>query len=330
MNLIRDTQRLVALAVVWIVVAAQWAPVAWAQNFPTGPVKLIYPFSAGSSGDLAARLMASESEKTLGHPVVVENRPGASGRLGLNALSLSSGNAHTLSVVVNGLMVVLPLTDTRFTVEPGKDYSPVMLAFESYGVLVGRNNLPFRDVRGLISFARGNPGKLTVASSGIGSNPHLILELLKSSAGIDLTHVPYKGETPALTDMMAGQIDLMFTVAGAKPYVDANKLVALGTTGPRRWNVFPGSPTMEEAGVSGLQATTWWGVVAPVGAPPEAIARLNAAFRGALHSATAVERLTNFGMETIASSPDDLVARVNADRRRWAPVIKAAGIKLDQ
>lgn len=312
-----------------ILLLAAIAGSAAAQSFPTGPVKLIYPFPPGSSGDLAARLLANESEKSLGQAVVVENRPGASGRLGLNALALAQGNGHTLSVVVNGLMVVLPLTDSRFTVEPGKDYAPVTLAFESYGVLVGKTGLPFRDVRGLIGYARENPGKLTVASSGIGSNPHLIMELLKSSAGIDLTHVPYKGETPALTDMMAGQIDLMFTVAGAKPYVDAGKLVSLATTGSKRWNVFPASPTMEEAGVPGLQASTWWGVVAPAGTPPEAVSRLNGAFRAALQNPSVQGKLVGYGMEIIASSPEELVTRINGDRRRWGPVIKNAGIKLD-
>lgn len=305
------------------------ASTAAAQTFPTGPLRLIYPAPAGSGGDQATRLLAAEAEKSLGQPVVVENRGGGGGRVALNALTTSPGNGHTLVILINGLMVVLPLANPNFSVEPGKDYTPVTLAFESYGVLIGRKGLPYNDVKGLIAWAKANPGKGTIASSGTGGNPHLIAETLKARAGIDLLHVPYKGETPVIADMMAGQVDLMFTTAGAKPYIDAGKLVALGTTGPRRWRLFPDLPTMEEAGVPGLQGTTWWGIGAPPGTPPEVVGRLHAAFTAAMQKPEVISRMLGLGLEIVASTPAEFAARIEADRARIAPIMKAANIRLD-
>ncbi len=302
---------------------------AVAQTYPTGPIRLIYPFTAGSGGDIATRVLGAEIEKTLGQSVVVENRPGAGGRLGPNALAQAPGNGHILSVVVNGLMVVLPLADPNYKIEPVKDYMPVTLAFESYGILVGRTGLPYRDMKGLISYAKEHKGQVRIASTGVGSNPHLIVELLKSMAGIEVLHVPYKGETPALTDLMSGQIDLMFTTAGAKPYIDGGRLVGVATTGPRRWSLFPALPTMDEAGLRGLQATTWWGVIAPPGTSTEVIAKLNSAFKSALQKPAVLERFVGLGLESIGSSPSEFSARIDADRGRWGPVIKNAGIKFE-
>lgn len=302
---------------------------ARAQAYPTGTVRLIYPFPAGSSFDAASRLLAAEAGKALGQPMVVENRPGAAGRLGLAALTQVPGNAHTLSVVVNNILVILPVADPSFKFEAGKDYSLVTLALESYGVLIGRQGLPFRDVQGLLAHARANPGKINFASSGVGSAGHLVIEMLKTRAGIDVTHVPYKGETPALADMMAGQVDLMFTTAGAKPHVDSGKIVALATTGPKRWRLFPDLPTLGEAGVRDVIYAPWLGIAAPGGTPPDVVDRINAAMRSALQNQEVVGRLTAMGFETVGTTPAEFHARVEAEKAQWGPVIRKAGLKFD-
>ena len=302
---------------------------AQGQTFPTGPIKLIYPFSAGSAFDTASRMLAAEASKPLGQPMVVENRPGAAGRLGLAAMGQTPGDAHTLAVVVNNILVILPLADPGFKFQEEKDYKLVTLALESFGVLVGRPSLPYRDVRGLIAYARENRGKVNFASSGTGSAGHLVMELLQSVAGISVTHIPYKGETPVFADLMGGQVDLFFTVAGAKPHVDSGKLVALATTGPKRWGLFPNLPTMVESGLPGVIYAPWLGIAAPGGTASAVVARLNGAFRSALQNQEVRQKLGAMGFEFVGGTPEEFSARVSADRALWGPVIKKAGIKFD-
>jgi tripartite-type tricarboxylate transporter receptor subunit TctC len=302
---------------------------ASAQAYPTAPVKLIYPFPAGSAFDTASRILAAGASGPLGQPVVVENRPGAAGRLGLTAMTQTPGDAHTLAVVVNNILVILPLADPGFTFQEGKDYTLVTLALESYGVLVGRPGLPYNDVKSLISYAKANSGKINIASSGTGSAGHLVMELLQSAAGISVTHIPYKGETPAFADMLGGQVDLMFTTAGAKPQVDTGKLVALATTGPKRWGLFANLPTLIESGLPGVIYAPWLGIAAPGGTPAPVIARLNAAFRTALQSPDARQKLGALGFEFVGGTPEEFTERVRAERALWGPVIKNAGIKFN-
>jgi tripartite-type tricarboxylate transporter receptor subunit TctC len=196
-------------------------------------------------------------------------------------------------------------------------------------VLVGRKGLPYTDVRGLIEYAKANKGKINFASSGVGSAGHLVMEAMKETAGIDVTHVPYKGETPALADMMAGQVDLMFTTAGAKTYIDSGKLVALATTGPKRWHLFPDLPTMAEAGAPGVEYAPWLGIAAPGGTPKDVVAKLNSAFRSALQSEPTRDKLVGMGFAFVGTSPEEFSARVKADRDRWGSVIRKAGIKFE-
>ncbi|HSV80417.1 MAG TPA: tripartite tricarboxylate transporter substrate binding protein [Ramlibacter sp.] len=308
---------------------ASLAPGAFAQGFPNGPIKLIYPFPAGSSFDAASRLIAAEASKSLGQSMVVENRPGAAGRLGLAAIQQTPGNGHNLSVVVNGVLVILAVADPSFKFEAGRDYSLVTLALESYGVLIGRKGLPYSDVRGLVAYAKENRGKINFASSGVGSAGHLVIELLKTQAGIDVAHVPYKGETPALADMMAGTIDLMFTTAGAKPHIDSGRIVALATTGPKRWSLFPNLPTLEEQGLQGLIYAPWLGIAAPGGTPRDAIDKLNAAIRTGLQNREARDKLAAMGFEVVSTTPEQFAARIEAEKTLWGPVIRKAGIKFD-
>jgi tripartite-type tricarboxylate transporter receptor subunit TctC len=310
--------------------ASAFLPYAQAQpSYPVGPVKLIYPFPAGSSFDAASRIIAAEAGRALDKTIFVENRPGAAGRLGLTALAQSIGNPHTLSVVVNNILVILPLADPTFKFEQGRDYSLVTLALESYGVMIGRKGLPFDDVQGLIAYAKANKGKINFASSGVGSAGHLVLELLKQQAGMDVTHVPYKGETPAITDMIAGQMDLMFTTAGAKTYVDAGKLVALATTGPKRWSVFPNLPTLAEQGVPGVIYAPWLGIAAPGGTPHGVIEKIRAAIVTGLKDPVAVQKLAALGFEVIGTTPEQFASRVQSEKDLFGPIVRKAGIKFD-
>ena len=315
--------------IVAMFLAMAWAAPLQAQNFPTGPIKLIYPFPAGSAFDTASRLLAGEAGKPLGQPMVIENRPGAAGRLGIAAMTQTPGDAHTLSVVVNNVLVLLPLGDPSFTFQEGRDYLPVTLALESFGVMAGKLDLPYKDVPGMVAYAKANPGKINFSSSGTGSAGHLLLELFQGIAGINVTHVPYKGEQPAFVDMIGGRMDHIFTVASAKPHVDAGKLVALATTGPRRWSLFPNLPTLVEQGYQGAIYAPWLGIAAPGGTPAPVVARLNAAFRAALQNTEVRQKLGAMGFEFVGNSPEEFSQRVKAERSQWGEVIKKAGIKFN-
>lgn len=302
-----------------------------AQGYPARPVTLVYPYPAGSTTDGAWRLIAQEMSKVLGQSVVVENRAGASGRIGFDAVRRSSDReGYTLGVMNNTLAVLLPLMDASFQAESRKDYVPIGLAIETYAVLVAHPAAPFKDLPGLIQHARAQPGALNIGSAGTGTPSHLAGELLQKAAGIQLTHVPYKGEGPAITDLLAGRLHLYFGVGILKPHVDAGRLVGIATTGPQRWQTFPGLPTFREAGLN-FNTSSWLGLIGPPGLASGTVATLSRALATVLGDASLRSRLEEQGWAIFQNSrPEDFERLVGSDIERWRPVIAGARITVTQ
>lgn len=302
----------------------------FAQSYPTRPITLVYPYPAGSTTDSAWRVIAQETSKQLGQPIVFENRAGASGKIGLAAVTASAArDGYLLGIINNTLSVLLPLMDPGFRAEAGKDFTPISLAIETYAALVANPGVPFRDIEGLVKYAKANPGKLNFGSAGSGTPSHLNVELLKRGAGIDVVHVPYKGEAPALNDLLGGQVQAYFGVGILKPHVEARKLIGLATTGPERWALFPNLPTFREAGYPGVLAASWLGLIGPSGLPRDVVARANRALSSALQEPEVRRKLAEQGWVTRPSTPEEFEARIKSDVERWTPIIRSANIKLN-
>lgn len=302
---------------------------ALAQGYPTKPITLVYPYAAGSGPDTAWRTIAGEARKSLGQNIVYENRAGAGGWVGLDSMLRSANDGYTLSVVNNPLLVTLPIVDNTKRIEPGKDYTPIVHAVDIYQVLVVNPSLPVKDVAGLVAYAKANPGKLNYSSAGPGVQSHVGPERFASMADINVVHVPYKGEGPAVTALVAGEVQFAMPSASAKPFTDSGKLVALATTGPKRWHIFPNVPTLDELGYKGYVSSTWMGVAAPSGVSRDVVTKLNGAFMAALKSPEIQGKLQDLGFAVVGSNPDQFSSLIRADLEAWAPVIRKAGIKLN-
>jgi len=302
---------------------------AAAQTYPSRPVTLVYPYAAGSGPDTAWRTLAAEARQVLGQPVVYENRAGAGGTVGLDSVLRGANDGYLIGVVNNPLLVTQPLIDPARRIEPGKDYAPVIHAIDIYQVLAVHPALPVRSVAELVAHAKANPGKLNFSSAGPGVQSHVGVERFARVAGISLVHVPYKGEAPGVTALVAGEVQLAMPSATAKPFIDSGKLRGIATTGPRRWHLHPDLPTLDESGYKGFVSSTWMGVVAPPGTSREAVAKLNAAFSAALKSTDVQGRLEKLGFQVVGSTPDGLASLIRSDLEAWAPVMREAGIKLN-
>lgn len=302
---------------------------AQAQTYPSRPVTLIIPYAAGGVADVAFRAIAQDAVKVLGQPIVVENRVGAGGKVGAEAIMRAPKDGYTFGVFNSGIAVNLPLMDPSFKIEPEKDYAPISRAIETYVVLIASPTAPFKDVRGLLEYARANPGKLNVGTAGVGTTGHLSLELLKHLAKVDLTQVPYKGDALSLNDVMGGQIPLAFMSNAAKPQVDAGKVRGIAVTSPQRWALFSDVPSFQEQGVKGFVASSWLGFVGPAGLQPDALAKLNRSVGTALQDAELRKKLAAMGLSVQASTPKEFGAFIRKDLEVWGPVIRAANIKLN-
>ena len=312
-----------------VLTACLAAGTAAAQGYPTRPVTLINPYAAGGITDVAFRTIAAEAAKSLGQTILVENRTGAGGKIGANAIVAAAKDGYTVGIFNSGIGTNLPLMDPTFKMEPVRDYVPITRAIETYVVLVASPSAPYRDVKGLIDYARANPGKLDIGSAGVGTTGHLSLALLNSLAKLNLTHVPYKGETPMVTDVMGGQIPLGFISATVKPHVDAGKVIGIAVSGGQRWSVFPNLPSFQETGLNGFAASAWQGIVGPVGIPAEAVSRINRVVGTALQDAAVRKRLDELGLSVGASTPEEFTVFIRRELEVWGPVVRAANIKMD-
>lgn len=302
---------------------------AYAQDYPNRPIRLIVAFAAGGGLDQLARLIGQKLGAAWQKQIVIDNRPGAGGNLSAELAAKAPPDGYTLymssvSFVVNASLY------TALPYDPIKDFAPITLLVSAQNVLVAHPSLPVRNVRELIALARRAPGKIDYASTGSGSSGHMIMELFRSMAGINITHVPYKIVGQAMTDLMAGHVSLSFGSApGLMPYIKAGKFVPLAVAGVKRLSVLPSVPTVAESGVPGFEASTWYPVLAPAGTPPPIVDKLNAQLIAILAAADVQERLAGQGMEPVGSSPAQLTGHLKSELVKWAKVVKAAGIRAD-
>jgi tripartite-type tricarboxylate transporter receptor subunit TctC len=319
-----------ALAILLALIGVAPAATAQTQQYPTGTIRIIAPAPPGSPRDVRARWTAEQLGSALGQPVMVDNRAGAGGNIGMEAAAKSAPDGRTLVIVDNGTLAMNPHLYERTGYDALADFIPVVRLVEAPLMLAVRADLPVRSVADLIRLAKEKPGQLTYGSPGVGTPPHLANELFKRTAGIDVAHVPYKGMSPALTDLMAGRIDYMIDNVGLlSQQVAAGKIRALAITGPRRIAAVPDVPTMAEAGLPGYEFTAWMGVAVPAGTPAAIVQRLNAELVRALRSPGGKAWFEAQGGEIVADSPEAFAQAVRSEHARWREVIQGARIKAE-
>lgn len=299
-----------------------------AQSWPSKPLRYIVPFPPGAFNDSLGRTIAAELSKTLGQPMVVDNRPGGNSIIGTEAAAKAAPDGYTLFGAALPFSVIQSLYKTSFDVT--RDFAPITLAGFSANLLVAHPSFPANSVKELIEYARRNPGRVNYGSSGNGTSVHLSMELFKSMTKTFMLHIPYKGSAPVVTDLLAGQIDVMFdNVPNIIGHVRAGKMKALAVSTAQRSALAPDVPTVAEAGVPGYELSVWFGVLAPAGTPREIVARLNSEIVKVLNSSDVKERFARQGVEVRTSTPEQFGEFVRAEVGRWAKVVKDAGIKAD-
>jgi len=318
-----------ALAVAALLAASFAAPVA-AQNFPTKPLRLIVPFTPAGAVDIASRAIANEMSKTLGQPVTVENRPGAGGNLGAEAAAHAAPDGYTLLMSTSGIQAINPALYAKMNVDVNKALVSVAPLVSLSNVLVLHPSVKASSVKEVIALAKAEPGKLAYASSGNGTSIHMSGAMFTQLTGVDMIHIPYKGSAPAVTDLLAGQVQMMFdNIPSALPHIKSGKLRALATTGAKRDPALPDLPTIAEAGVPGYESGVWFGLMVPAGTPADVVARLNAeAVKGA-KSPEFIKRMNDLGYNVIPGTPEHMTEMIRAEIARWTPIVKASGAKVD-
>ncbi len=301
-----------------------------AQGWPGRVVKLVVPFTPGGGIDSIGRILGARLSEMWGQQVVIENRPGAGGNIASEFVARSASDGYTMYISAAGLAVNRYLFES-INYDPLADFAPVTLICLFPNVLVVPNSSPLRSVGDLVAKARSDPGKLTFASPGHGSSPHMSAELFKYMAKVDLTHVPYRGASPAYTDVIAGRVDCTFAVmASGLPLVRAGQLRALGVTTATRVASAPEIPTIAESGIPGYDTSSWFAFFVPAKTPPEIIAKMHADTVAALAEPQIRAKLDALGVIVVGSSPEQLGAHLKAEMERWAPVIKAANIRVNE
>lgn len=302
---------------------------SWAQTYPERPVKLVVPYAPGGSADIVGRLIADEWGKALGKSMFIENKAGAGGNLGVDAVAKSPADGYTIGLQTVSLAINPSLT-AKMPYDTLKDLASIGMVAASQHVLVVSNNVPAKDLKELLALAKSKPGKLTYGSAGGGSTFHMSAELFKAQAGVAIVHIPYRGGGPALTDTIAGQVDMSFPVlSAAQGHVQAGKLRALGVTGTKRSPLMPTVPTIAEAGLPGYAFETWFTVFAPAGTPKAVIDKLNTTLVATLQSATVKERMTKEGFEPTPSTPEQARTRLETEMPKWAKLVKERGITAE-
>jgi tripartite-type tricarboxylate transporter receptor subunit TctC len=307
--------------------AFAFAP-AHAQPWPSKPVRIINPFSPGGSLDLVARTLAKSMSAELGQQVLVENRPGAGGTIGVELVARSAPDGYTL-LAIQSSITVNPNLQPKIPYDPVRDFAPISKLASYMFFLVAHPSLPVRSVKELIALAKRSPGEINYASVGVGSGTHLAAELFNFMAGVKMTHIPYKGTGQVMPDLLGGHVALHFGSTSVVPHVKAMKLVALAVTGEKRSPVLPQVPTVAESGLPGFEVTAWNAMFAPIGTPSPILSRLNGLARKALDSPDARAVMEAQGLEVDPSTPEELGRLVKAELVKWAKVIKAAGIRAD-
>ena len=305
--------------------------VALGQVYPTRPIHLVVPSSAGAGvTDIMARLVGRHLSARIGQQIVIDNRPGASGILGSEVVSRAAPDGYTL-LIANVSLVVNPFLYPKVPYDPLTDFMPVTMVNSAPLLLVVHPSIAAKSVTELIAYAKSHTGQLNYGSGGLGSTPYLAAELFKSLSGIDVLHVPYKGGAPALSDLVGGQLSFMIeNMPGTMPYVMARNLRALAITSPQRSPLAPELPTMAEAGVSGYEMSGWNGIFAVKGTPPEIVGRVHSEVAKTLRAPEVRRELAALGAEPVGDTPDEFGAFLKADMARWGKIIQEKGIRADR
>jgi tripartite-type tricarboxylate transporter receptor subunit TctC len=305
------------------------APQAMAQNYPNHTIELVVGFPPGGPSDIVARIVGDRLGKILGQAVIIENKPGAGGNIAAGFVAHAPADGYTLLMGNNSILA----TNAALYRDPGfdaiKDFAPIGLIGTQPNILVVNNSLPVHSVSDLIKLAQTEPGQLNFASSGIGTAAHMAGELFQMQAGINIVHVPYPGAAAALTDLVSGQVQMMFaTSASVIPFIKGGQVRALAVTTATRSELVPNLPTVADEGLPDFEATTWHGLVAPAGTPPAIIDRLNKALHAALSDPTTVKRLNGLGVEVTLDSPQQFQAYIKSETVKWTGVVKRAGLHI--
>lgn len=318
----------------WLAAAAlalaSASPLAWAQaDYPNKPVKIVVNFPPGGAADQIARAISQPLQEALHQPVVVENRGGANGNIGADYVAKAPADGYTLLMSSGGTISINPHLYAKMPFDPAKDLVPVVSAGRILVYLEVHPKVPVNSAREFIQYVKANPGKLSFGSPGTGSSPHLAAELFKQQAGVFALHVPYRGGGPAIQDLLAGQLDFMFDPGVGLQHVKAGKLKLLAIGSSQRSPEFPNVPTMEEVGLKGFDADTWFGFYAPGGTPPAVIAKLNAEIGKIVRTPAFATRMTAIGGIPAALSPQEFAAKGHEDSDRFGALIRTRGIKAE-
>jgi len=314
-----------------VILAAPLAAMAGAvaaQGFPVRPVRLLAPFGPGSTVDLMARALAGPLGEALGQPVVVENRAGAGGNVGVDAVAKATPDGHMLGIGTSGPLAINPVLMPQMPYDAVRDLAPVSLLAIGPNVLVVGGTVPARSVQELVTLARTQPGALTFGSSGVGSSNHLAGEVFRAAAGVDLTHVPYRGNAEMANDLLAGRLDMVFSgLPPVLPLLRDGRGRALAVAGPRRLPAIPDVPTMAEAGLHGAEAISFYGVIAPTGTPAPVLAQLNAAVQQALARRDVQAAYASLGSAAEGSTPEAFGRLIASETARWRDAVERFGIR---
>ena len=303
---------------------------AFAQSYPNRPVRWVVPFPPGGSADIMGRMIGQDLSKALGQQVVIENRAGASAIVGAEYVAKAAPDGYTVLQANVSQMTIHPSLYAKLPYDPVRDFAPVTVLGIVSSVVVTTPALPVRTIGDLIALARKRPGQLNFTSSGAGASTHLTGELLKQRAGISMTHINYKGSGPALTDVMAGFVEIMFeNLPSALPFIQSGKLKVLAVTGKERSPVLPAVPTLAESGFPGFDMVSWQALVAPAATPKPVIDRLHADLVRVLTSAQMKEKLFGLGTEVVANTPEQFAQYIREETAKWSKIVRDAGIRLE-
>ncbi len=303
---------------------------AVAQSYPAKPVRLVVPFPAGGATDILARTISQRASEKLGQQIVIDNRPGAGGTIGSDHVAKAAPDGYTLLIATGSTHSIGPIINSKIPYNVERDFAPVSYVARTSSVLVVPNSLPVKNLREFIALLKANPGKYNYGSSGNGTNSHLSGELFKAQAGVFMTHIPYRGTGLVFTDMVSGQVHMLIdNYVTAQPNIRDGKLRVLGVTSTQRLPFMPEVPTLDEQGLKGFDVSNWFGIYAPKGTPPEAIARVSAAFNQALQEPELQKRLATLGATPTGSTPEEMARVVAGDTAKWSRLIRDRKIVVE-
>lgn len=313
-----------------VAAAAAMPVIGLAQAFPTKPITIIVPFPAGGASDASTRIVAQKLGDNLKQPVLVDNRPGAGGQIGASTAKRAPADGYTLFLANSGSHAANQALYSKLSYDPEADFDPIIETVQIPQLLVVPADSPVKTVADLIAKAKAAPGTISYASQSVGAGGHIAAEILRSRNGLQINHVPYKGSAPALTDLVAGRVDFMFdAIPSSLPFVKDKRLRALAIDAPKRSPLLPDVPTLVEQGLTGYEASPWFGLVAPAGTPKPVIAKLHDEVAAVLRSPDVVSRLSDLGMTVVGGTPQEFAKLMKADTQRLGVVIKESGAKLD-